>query len=199
MDKEIEKLKKIYLETSTPSELKTNGFEDILMRRQHNRKMPSFSLLRFAVLAIMFLVIMGGFASLTFSAQPHTALYSVKVATQEAVSNALRLVPPKIETNLQKDINIKKDTPAVISPTKSPVKSNTDNKNTTQENKASDSGSEEKDMNNNSNNEEVKGVSTTTASPGNNENNHLQSQTHGNSQNQSANKNNENSSHNKKK
>lgn len=179
MDREIEKLKKIYLETEIPKAFQANGFEDILMRRQLNRKIHNFYLQRVAILGVILFVIIVGFTGLTFSAHPHTAFYSVKVATQKAVSDTLHLTPQKVETNLKKIIQIKNVSPTTtISPTHTPIKNNVDENSSFEKNEINKTGSSEREGKNQGNNEEVKGMNTIKPTSQSNQNNHQQDQDH---------------------
>ena len=201
MDKEIEKLKKIYLETGIPKDFQANGFEDILLRRRKYREIHNSYVLRFAILTVLLLVTITGFACLTLYAKPHTAFYSVKVATQKAVFDTLHLTPQKVETNLKKIIQMKKVSPTpTISPTATPVKSNVDENSSFEKNENNKTESGEREGNSQGNSGEVKGMSTIKPTLQNNQNNHQQDQDHNNSQNAQENENHGNSSsHNNKK
>lgn len=96
MEKEINELKQIYLNTMPPMEA-TEGFADVLLRLE---KSPSqkFHFSRAFMVAVFFLFATVGIAGAIFLSPPNTTLHSVKIATQKAIEQTLNLPATNFET-----------------------------------------------------------------------------------------------------
>lgn len=110
MEKEIEKLKKIYLQTQAPMELSENGFEDVIERIEKSSKRLYFPSI-FVVVACF--VIVFGFAGLIYASKPDSILYPVRKAAQNAISKVAQSKPYNVRQSVEKFIEPKKITPTI--------------------------------------------------------------------------------------
>jgi hypothetical protein len=188
MDKEIEKLKKIYLETEAPLELLQGGFEDVMRKIEGSKKPFYFS--RVFISAVFVIVLISGFSGLTFASKPNTILYPVKVTTQNVISSISHTNPQEVKQTVQQFIELKKATPtptsAIPTPTKGVLENNTLSNDISEENEKSSS----QNKIDQKNGQEIKGVSVTIQNENeiqneedNKASNNSQNNEHNNSQN----------------
>lgn len=115
MEKEIEKLKKLYLTTQIPKSLEEKGFNDVLSRMLITKERPhQFYYSKLFGIAILVVFLFTGFVGLAQASQPGTPLYPVKKLTAKVLSKVTGKTPEAIEKEINKIMDIKNPT---ITPT----------------------------------------------------------------------------------
>lgn len=133
MENEIEKLKKEYLNTPVPQFFADKGFDNVIERIGGDYGQKRFYFSRYAMIAVVVIVVsLIGFTGVTFASKPNTSLYPIKIAAQKAIANTLHVTPEKVESSINKILDIKSSTvpfpTIIVLPSikpKLPVKSNT--------------------------------------------------------------------------
>jgi len=174
MEKEIEKLKKIYLQTQSPNELSEGGFEDVIARIEKSNKRLYFPSI--FVVVVGFVLVLS-FAGLIYASKPNSILYPVRSVAQNAISKVAQSTPYNIRKSVDQFIEPKKITPTPKPTVSVPVKK-TNPQNLTPTPKENDVEKKDKDK------EEVKGESTINTNEVKPQEN--QSQNHGNSEDHSS-------------
>lgn len=108
MEKEIDKLKKEYLNMPVPQFFADKGFDDVMERIGGDYGQKRFYFSRYAMIAVaVILVSLIGFTGITFASKPNTSLYPIKIAAQKAIANTLHITPEKVESSINKILDIK--------------------------------------------------------------------------------------------
>lgn len=171
MEKEINKLKKIYLDIEASSLLKKDGLSDLWKRVDEKPISQHFYFPRIIVTVIMLLFAFVGFFGAAQAAQPGNSLYPVKIATQKIIANITHKTPEEVKQEIEKIIPVSNrsvtPTPNMNSKEKNDLE---EDKNETKEEENKEESSTQIENNRSEeriekNNEEIKGISTERREP----------------------------------